>query len=109
VARRDLISLFGDILRSRLLTGVCGLFLLAACVFSSLFVIAEADHDCAGPSCAVCLQIQACAENAPQLDAPPPSAAVVHTAPVSPSDSLHAPDYRAPATTLRSLDVRWNE
>ncbi len=38
------------------------LVLLVACImlFSVLFIALEADHDCCGEGCAVCVQIQAC-------------------------------------------------
>ncbi len=44
----------------RLAAGSLGLLLLALVLFSSFYIAAEADHDCAGEDCAICLCIRLC-------------------------------------------------
>ncbi len=47
----------------RIAAGALGLLLLALLLFSSFYPAAEADHDCTGEDCAVCVCIRLC-ENA---------------------------------------------
>lgn len=47
----------------RIFSGVLAAFLLAALFFSSAFVAHEADHDCIGRDCPICLEIQNCVAN----------------------------------------------
>lgn len=93
----------------RVLSGLCAAFVLATIAFSSLFVSVEADHDCAGHDCPICLEMQSCVANFQLLgsstaacDNPLPafSPFVVETVPCA---------QRAPATTLQALDVRFDE
>lgn len=52
------------------LAAICAAALLAlALVFSTFFVIAEADHHCSGWHCAICHQIQACQKLLKQVSA----------------------------------------
>ena len=44
----------------RVLSGLCAAFVLATIAFSSVFVTVEADHDCHGQDCPVCLEMQTC-------------------------------------------------
>jgi len=93
----------------RILSSVLGAFLLAALTFSGVFVAVEADHDCHGPDCAVCLELQHClgacqligSASAPAVDGTP--------AVVAAADEFVPHARRAPTTTLRSLDVRFDE
>lgn len=93
----------------RVLSGLCAAFVLATVAFSSVFVATEADHDCGGQDCTVCQDIQTCIENfqlvgssAPTCESSLPGTALstVETTPCA---------RRAPATTLQSLDVRFDE
>src|SRR5574344_2474362 len=93
----------------RFLSGACGAFLLLSVLFSSLFVAVEADHDCAGQDCPVCLELQVCLGSFQLTGTPVSSGEGFDQCAQSPSENIPACDYRAPATTLRSLDVRWNE
>ena len=43
----------------KLCTAVC-ILLIASFAFSSLFIIAEADHDCVGEGCHVCQAVRVC-------------------------------------------------
>ena len=93
----------------RVLSGLCAAFVLAAIALSSVFVAAEGEHDCGGRDCPICQEIQSCVENfqlvgSATLACGSPLAvhvsSVVETAPCA---------CRAPATTLQSLDVRFDE
>ena len=93
----------------RVLSGLCAAFVLATLAFSSVFVTVEADHDCHGYDCPVCQEIQACVANFQLLGSaaasgenplPASTPSVVGTVPCA---------RRAPATTLQSLDVRFDE
>ena len=44
----------------RLAAGSLGLLLLVLLLFSSFYIAAEADHDCAGEDCAICVCIRLC-------------------------------------------------
>ena len=94
----------------RVLSGLCAAFVLAILAFSSVFVTVEADHDCDGHGCPICLEMQNCVANFQLLGSstsssesplPPPNAfSPVETVPRT---------HHAPATTLQSLDVRFDE
>ena len=94
----------------RVLSGLCAAFALATIAFSSIFISADADHDCLGHDCQICQEMQTCVENfelvgsatpaGGDCPSPRPSAYPVETVPCVRS---------APATTLRSLDVRFDE
>ena len=93
----------------RVLSGLCAAFVLATLAFSSVFVTLEADHDCGGHNCSVCLEMQSCVANFQLLgssaasgETPLPKTVLstVETVPCA---------RRAPATTLQSLDVRFDE
>lgn len=96
--------------RSRkVFAALCAAFLLAVLALSGLFVVAEADHDCDGHDCPVCQEMRACLDNFQLVGSAlggdvlrlprHPAVAAVSRPPV----------YRAPATTLRFLSVRFNE
>ena len=109
-----MISLFRSVFRPnmrtrRVLSGLCAAFVLATLAFSSVFVTVEADHDCDGRDCPVCQEMQACVANFQLLGSPTPSC----DSPL-PDVSLSSVETvpcarRAPATTLQSLDVRFDE
>lgn len=93
----------------RVLTGLCAAFMLATLAFSSVFVTVEADHDCDGHDCPICLEMQNCVANFLLLGSSTASGTsplpetchfTVETAPCA---------RRAPVTTLQSLDVRFDE
>ena len=46
----------------RIAAGFLSLLILAAVLFSAVFIAAEADHDCAGENCSVCGCIRCCTE-----------------------------------------------
>ncbi len=45
---------------NKLFAGILIVSMLAVFVFSSLFIAAEADHDCCGEGCHICYAIQQC-------------------------------------------------
>lgn len=93
----------------RVMAGLCAAFMLATIAFSSIFISVEADHDCDGQDCPICLEMQNCIENLqlvgsamPTCDSPLP------VTPLSTVETVPCVRY-APATTLQSLDVRFDE
>ena len=93
----------------RVMAGLCAAFVLATLAFSSIFVSVEADHDCHGRDCPVCQEMQTCVANfqllgssaaSGEIPLPAATLSTVETAPCA---------RRAPATTLQSLDVRFDE
>ena len=46
----------------RIAAGVMGLTLLLVLLLAALFLIAEADHDCAGEDCPICAVMCSCAQ-----------------------------------------------
>ena len=94
----------------RVFSGLCAAFLLATLLFSSAFVADEADHDCSGHDCPTCLVIQNCIANLQLLGSSPGGTATVSAPAVSSrSDAVVVCAYRAPSTTLKHLDVRFDE
>ena len=95
--------------RRRIMAGICAAFVLMTIFFSSVLLAADADHDCGGRDCPICLEMQNCAANFQLLGSSTPSGAGVlcktcHS-PVETTPCAH----RAPVTTLQSLDVRFDE
>lgn len=88
----------------------CGAFLLAVQVVSGLVVAADADHECSEADCPVCQEIQGCVGNFQTLGSTSASAdGLVPTVCPSGFDRLPVRVNRTPATTLHSLDVRFDE
>ena len=95
--------------RRRIMTGICAAVVLATIFFSSILLATEADHDCCGHDCPICLEMQNCVANLQLLGTSAASSTIllpetchftVETAPCA---------RRAPVTTLQSLDVRFDE
>ena len=93
----------------RVLSGLCAAFVLATIAFSSVFVSAEADHDCHGHDCPVCQEMQACVANFQLLGSSTASGETPLTKTVLFTFETAPCARRAPATTLQSLDVRFDE
>ena len=54
--------------RKRLLISIlASLLLILSVLFSAFYLVAEADHDCAGRDCPVCACIQQCANTLKQI------------------------------------------
>lgn len=93
----------------RILSGACAALLLAVTVFSSLFVAAEADHDCTGHDCPVCCEIQNCLGNFQLLGSSPDAGTAVRSPETLPFESFPVRAVKPHALTLQSLDVRFDE
>lgn len=93
----------------KMLSGLCGAFLLFSILFSSFFVIAEADHDCTGEECPTCVRLQVCLESFQLTGTPLPNDAALLSDKVEAFHLIEASEFRAPATTLQSLYVRLDE
>ena len=93
----------------RVLSGLCAAFVLATIAFSSAFVAADADHDCGGHDCPICLEMQNCVANFQLLGLSTASGETPLTKTVLFTFETAPCARRAPATTLQSLDVRFDE
>ena len=95
--------------RRRIMAGICAAFVLVTIFFSSVLLATDADHDCCGHDCPICLEMQNCVANFQLLGSSAPSGASILSA------TCHFPvetvpcARRAPVTTLQSLDVRFDE
>ena len=105
---RQLLSPNGS--HRRIFSGLLSAFLLAVLLFSSAFVASEADHDCSGHDCPICLELQSCVANFQLLGSSLGGETVVPV-PLAPGgfDARTVCSYRAPALTLQRLDVRFDE
>ncbi len=93
----------------RVLSGLCAAFVLATIAFSSVFLAAEADHDCQGYDCPTCLKMQACVANLELVgSSTTPCGCSIPETTLSTAETVPCAR-RAPATTLQSLDVRFDE
>ena len=93
----------------RVLSGLCAAFVLATIAFSSAFVAADADHDCRGHDCPVCQEMQTCVANFQLLGSSSVSGEIpLPTIALSSVEAVPCAR-RAPATTLQSLDVKFDE
>lgn len=101
------IGLFSQKAR-RLFSAVGAAILLGFQVFSTAYVVHEADHECSGEGCPVCVQLQQCVANfqlagsglpsdQPQIGVPPTFEGIAPVAAVE-----------LPSLTLVSLKVRFN-
>ena len=94
----------------RIFSGLLSALLLGALLFSSVFVASEADHDCSGQNCSVCLELQNCVANFQLLGSALGGGAVVPVPSATIGfDTRVACVYHAPALTLQRLDVRFDE
>ncbi len=48
--------------RTRILSALLAAAVALVLLSSALYLIAEADHDCSGPDCAVCQQLSSCVQ-----------------------------------------------
>ena len=94
----------------RIFSGLLSAILLSVLLFSSAFVASEADHDCSGYDCPICLELQNCVANFQLLGSALGGEAVIPT-PAAPIgfDARAVCAYHAPALTLQRLDVRFDE
>ena len=95
--------------RRRIMAGICTTFVLATIFFSSVLLAADADHECDGHDCPICLEMQDCVANF-QLVGSSAASGEIHLPAICRTDAESVPCVRrAPATTLQSLDVRFDE
>ena len=93
----------------RLLAAVGGALLLGFQIFSAAYIAHEAEHECCGHGCPVCVQLQQCVayfqlagsglpSDPPQIGIPPTFEGIAPVAVVE-----------LPSLTLVSLKVRFND
>ena len=104
---RQLLSPNGS--HRRIFSGLLSAFLLAVLLFSSAFVASEADHDCSGRDCPICLEVQNCVANFQLLGSSTTSGASILPETCQFAVETAQCARRAPVTTLQSLDVRFDE
>ncbi len=51
----------------KIAAGILGMLMLFVMLFSAFYIVAEADHDCAGNDCPICVCIQQCENTLHQL------------------------------------------
>ena len=93
----------------KILAGLGAVLLLFALFFSSLFVAVEADHECSGSDCSICLDLQNCVNGFQQTGTPVVQGEIVPAVPAFHPEMIGAHTVRVPAPTLHSLHVRLNE
>ncbi len=93
------------------MAGLSAAFLLAVVAFSSIVVASEAEHDCAGQDCPICLEMQGCVANFQLLGSSHGGNAgtAMPVAIPAGTEKFVACAYRAPSQTLQTLDVRFDE
>ena len=93
----------------RFLAAVGAAFLLGFQVFSAAYVAHEADHECCGEGCPVCVQLQQCVDNfqltGSDLPPDPPHTGIPPTF----EGIVPVADVELPSLTLVSLKVRFND
>ncbi len=93
----------------RILAAVGAAFLLGVQVLSAAYVAHEADHDCSGEGCPICVQIQHCVANFQLTGTGTEADATTASLPITAADPI-VPTEAVP--TIRSLvaqKVQFNE
>lgn len=93
----------------RIVSGICGAYLLLSLIFSSLFITVEADHDCIGYDCVICFQIRSCLNGLQQTGTVVPNAIAAVETDFNFAAEMIAYDYHAQSITLQSLYARMDE
>ncbi|MBR2834857.1 MAG: hypothetical protein IKE43_03970 [Coriobacteriales bacterium] len=99
---------FRTLIANRITSTIMGLMLVALVLFSSFYLVAEANHDCSGEDCPICECIQQCIQTLQQIG----EGAVSLTAAVIPAFAclilVFLPVTLLPQNTLVSNKVRLN-
>ena len=93
----------------RLLAAAGVALLLGVQILSTVYIAHEADHDCEGEGCPVCVQLQQCVANfqltGSGLEADTPTVSL----PICAADRIVPVDVVQPCRSLVALKVQFNE
>ncbi len=93
----------------RILSAVAAALFLGFQVFSAAYIIHEADHDCCGEGCPVCVQLEQCVLNFQQTGTGIEADTTVVSLPVFAADAAIPAEVQLPSLSLVSLKVQFNE
>ncbi len=93
----------------RLLAAVGVAFLLGYQIFSVAYIAHEADHDCEGEGCPVCVQLQQCVANFQLTGSGLEADATTVSLPILAAASAVPAEVVLPSRTLVALKVRMDE
>lgn len=93
----------------RLLAAVGVALLLGFQAFSAIYITNEADHDCCGEECPICVQLQQCVANFQLTGSGLEADATTVSLPIIAADSAVPAEVVLPDRTLVALKVRMDE
>ena len=93
----------------RLLAAVGVAILLGFQVFSAAYVAHEADHDCSGEGCPICIQLQQCVANFQLTGSGLEADAASVSLPVFAADRIIPVDVALPNRSLVAQKIQFNE
>ena len=93
----------------RILSAVAAALLLGFQVFSAAYIIHEADHDCCGEGCPICVQLEQCVSNFQQTGTGIEAETTVVSLPFFAADAAIPAEVQPPSLSLVSQKVQFNE
>ncbi len=93
----------------RILSAVAAALFLGFQVFSAAYIIHEADHDCCGEGCPICVQIEQCVSNFQQTGTGIEADTTAVSLPVFAADAAIPAEVQLPNLSLVSQKVQFNE
>ena len=93
----------------RLLAAVGVAILLGFQVFSAAYVAHEADHDCSGEGCPICIQLQQCVANFQLTGSGLEADTVVVSLPIIATDRIAPVEVALPNRSLVAQKIQFNE
>ncbi len=93
----------------RLLAAVGVAFLLGFQIFSAAYIAHEADHECCGDGCPVCVQLQQCVANFQLIGSGLEADATSAPVPIITADQIVPVEVLPPPQSLVALKVQFNE
>lgn len=93
----------------RILSAVAVALFLGFQVFSAAYIIHEADHDCCGEGCPICVQIEQCVSNFQQTGTGIEADTTVVPIPVFAVEAAIPAEVQLPSMSLVSQKVQFNE
>lgn len=100
---------FGREKPRRILSAVAAALFLGFQVFSAAYIIHEADHDCCGEGCPICVQIEQCVSNFQQTGTGIEADTTVVPIPVFAVEAAIPAEVQLPSLSLVSQKVQFNE
>ncbi len=93
----------------RLLAAVGVAFLLGFQILSAAYVAHEADHDCSGEGCPICVQLQQCVANFQLTGSGLEADSAVVSLPIIAADRIVPVDVALPNRSLVAQKIQFNE